>query len=138
MADNAPFHEAVAESGRFRHANSQDFWSVGLAGPRTLGPVLIHSVYFWFKADADPERVSAFEAGLRRLTSIDQIQQAYFGKPERTPERPVIDQSYQWALVVHFDSLADHDVYQEHALHREFLDRFAATWARVQVYDVHV
>lgn len=100
--------------------------------------MLIHSVYFWFKADADPERVSGFEAGLQRLTGIEQIQRAYFGKPERTPARPVIDQSYDWALVVHFDSLADHDVYQAHALHQEFLERFAACWARVQVYDVRV
>jgi hypothetical protein len=100
--------------------------------------VLIHSVYFWFKADADPERVAEFEAGLKRLITIPQVQQAYLGKPEKTPPRPVIDQSYDWALVVHFANLADHDVYQEHAIHQEFLDRFAATWQRVQVYDARV
>ena len=100
--------------------------------------VLIHSVYFWFKADAEPARVAAFEAGLRRLISIEQVERAYIGKPEHTPPRPVIDQSYDWALIVHFESLAAHDVYQEHALHREFLDQFAATWQQVKVYDVHV
>jgi stress responsive alpha/beta barrel protein len=100
--------------------------------------VLIHSVYFWFKADADPARVADFEAGLKRLISVPQVQQAYLGKPEKTPPRPVIDQSYDWALVVHFSCLADHDVYQEHPLHHEFLERFSATWERVQVYDARV
>jgi Stress responsive A/B Barrel Domain len=100
--------------------------------------VLIHSVYFWFKPDAPVARVAEFEAGLRRLISIEQVQSAYVGKPEQTPPRPVIDQSYDWALVVHFNSLADHDAYQEHALHLEFLDQFANTWQQVRVYDVHV
>ena len=100
--------------------------------------MLIHSVYFWFKADADAERVAEFEEGLRRLSGVEQVRHAYFGKPERTPARPVIDASYDWALVVHFENLADHDAYQEHALHEEFLSRFAATWERVRVYDVHV
>jgi hypothetical protein len=100
--------------------------------------VLIHSVYFWFKADADPARVAEFDTGLRRLIGIEQIRHAYIGRPERTPLRPVIDASYDWALIVHFESLADHDVYQEHALHLEFLDRFSATWQQVRVYDVQV
>ena len=68
--------------------------------------VLIHSVYFWFKADAEPARVADFEAGLRRLIGVPSVQQAYLGKPEQTPARPVIDQSYDWALIVHFASLA--------------------------------
>ena len=100
--------------------------------------MLIHSVYFWFKADAQPARVAEFEAGLQRLISIEQVQRAYIGKPEQTPPRAVIDQSYAWALVVHFENLGDHDAYQEHPLHLEFLDQFAATWAQVRVYDVHV
>jgi inactivated superfamily I helicase len=50
----------------------------------------------------------------------------------------VIDQSYAWGLVEHFDSLADHDVYQEHPLHLEFLERFQQAWERVQVYDMRV
>ncbi len=100
--------------------------------------MLIHSVYFWFKASAEPARVADFEAGLRRLIGIEQVLQAYVGKPERTPPRPVTDQSYDWALVVHFQSLADHDAYQDHPVHLEFLERFAATWERVQVYDTHV
>ena len=98
--------------------------------------MLIHSVYFWFKPEADAAVVAAFEAGLRRLTSIPDITTAYFGRPEATPPRDVVDQSYAWALVEIFPDLAAHDRYQEHPLHLEFLAQFSASWARVQVYDV--
>lgn len=100
--------------------------------------MLIHSVYFWFKPDADPAVVAAFESGLRRLTSIPEIQQAYFGRPEATPKRDVIDDSYAWALVEVFADLEQHDRYQEHPLHQEFLRDFAASWQTVRVYDVRV
>jgi|SRR5215207_7277 len=98
--------------------------------------MLIHSVYFWFKPDADPAVVAAFEAGLKRLASIPDITTAYFGRPEATPSRAVIDDTYSWALVAIFPDLAAHDRYQEHRLHQEFLAQFAASWQRVQVYDV--
>jgi hypothetical protein len=100
--------------------------------------MLIHSVYFWFKSDADPAVVDAFEAGLQRLTSIPGIQQAYFGQPEATPKRDVIDDTYAWALVEFFANLEAHDQYQEHPLHQDFLRDFATSWQKVQVYDVHV
>jgi len=98
--------------------------------------MLIHSVYFWFKADADPAVVAAFEAGLERLTTIPDITTAHFGRPEATPKRAAVDDTYAWALVETFSDLAAHDRYQEHAIHQEFLRQFASSWQRVQVYDV--
>ncbi|MEO7033020.1 MAG: Dabb family protein [Polyangiaceae bacterium] len=100
--------------------------------------MLIHSVYFWFKHDAEPTVVEAFESGLRRLASIPEVQQAYVGRPEATPKRDVVDNSYAWALVEIFADMQDHERYQEHPLHHEFLRDFAASWQRVQVYDVRV
>lgn len=100
--------------------------------------MLIHSVYFWFKPDADPRVVAGFEEGLRRLTAIPDIQAAHFGRPEATPRRAVIDDSYGWALIVTFADLAAHDRYQAHELHEQFLNEFSSSWQRVQVYDVRV
>ena len=100
--------------------------------------MLIHSVYFWFKPDADPAVVARFEDGLRRLTAIPDIQAAHIGRPEATPKRPVIDDSYAWALVETFEDLAAHDRYQVHELHQQFLKEFSSTWQKVQVYDVRV
>jgi hypothetical protein len=98
--------------------------------------VLIHSVYFWFEPDADPALVARFEAGLARLTTIPDIQTAYFGRPEATPKRAVIDDSYAWALIETFADIEAHDRYQAHPIHQEFLSQFAASWRKVQVYDV--
>jgi hypothetical protein len=100
--------------------------------------MLIHSVYFWFKPDADAQVVARFEDGLRRLVTIPEVREAYFGPPEAVPARAVVDQSYAWALVERFDSVADHDAYQAHPIHEEFLETFKPTWDRVQVFDVHV
>lgn len=100
--------------------------------------MLIHSVYFWFKPDADPAVVARFEDGLRRLTAIPDIQAAHFGRPEATPPRPVIDASYAWALIEIFPDLAAHDRYQVHEIHQRFLQEFSGSWQKVQVYDVRV
>jgi hypothetical protein len=97
--------------------------------------MLVHSVYFWLKPDADPALVAAFEAGLTRLTSIPGIVTAYIGRPETTPKRAVVDDSYAWALVEVFPDLAAHDRYQDHPIHLEFLREFSSIWQRVQVYD---
>lgn len=100
--------------------------------------MLIHSVYFWFKQDAAPDLMAHFEEGLARLATIPEIQTAHFGKPEVTPKRPVIDDSYAWGLVATFADLGTHDLYQAHEIHQEFLREFAASWEKVQVYDVRV
>lgn len=98
--------------------------------------MLIHSVYFWFKPDADPATVGRFEEGLEKLTQIPEIKTAHYGRPEATPKRPVLDDSYAWALVETFEDLAGHDRYQAHPLHQEFLREFSASWEKVRVYDV--
>jgi hypothetical protein len=98
--------------------------------------MLIHSVYFWFEPDADPALVARFEAGLRRLTTIPEIQTAHIGRPEATPKRAVIDDTYAWALIEIFADLDAHNRYQAHPIHEEFLREFSGTWQKVQVYDV--
>jgi hypothetical protein len=100
--------------------------------------MLVHSVYFWLKPDAEPSLAGRFEAGLKRLTTIPDVRSAHYGRPEATPKRPVIDDSYSWALIAVFDDVAAHDRYQTHALHRDFVEEFRPIWERVQVYDVRV
>ena len=50
--------------------------------------------------------------------------------------RPVIDQSYAWGLVEHFDDLEAHDAYQVDPDHHVFIDSFKSWWARVEVRDL--
>jgi hypothetical protein len=100
--------------------------------------MLIHSVYFWFKADAEPALVERFEGGLARLGTIPDVASAHFGRPESTPKRAVIDDSYSWALVETFEDLDAHDRYQAHPTHQEFVREFSDCWERVRVHDVRV
>jgi hypothetical protein len=100
--------------------------------------MLIHSVYFWFKPDADPAVVRRFRDGLASLGTIPGVETIAFGRPEATPKRPVIDDSYSWALIETFADIAAHDLYQAHPIHDAFVGEFSPIWEKVRVYDVAV
>lgn len=98
--------------------------------------MLIHSVYFWFKPATSAAVRASFEAGLRRLCTIPEVVSAHIGEPEATPERPVIDNGYDWALILTFADVAAHNRYQEHPTHDAFVEEFRSSWDMVRVYDV--
>lgn len=99
--------------------------------------MLIHSVYFWFKASTSAAVLERFEDGLKRLTTIKGVDGAFIGTPEATTKRPVIDDSYAWALLLTFADVPAHDRYQDDPIHHAFLEEFGSSWERVQVYDVN-
>lgn len=94
-----------------------------------------HSVYFWLDDSLSAEDKTRFEGGLQALFSIDVIRQGSFGKAADTPERPVTQNSYDYALFLEFDSVADHDAYQIHADHDVFVKEFSPWFKTVRVYD---
>jgi stress responsive alpha/beta barrel protein len=93
-----------------------------------------HCVFFWLKEETPREDRDKFEEGLRSLTTIPGASHATFGVPATT-DRPVVERSYSYGLMVRLDDLAAHDAYQVHPVHKEFLKNCAALWSRVQVYD---
>jgi len=48
----------------------------------------------------------------------------------------VVDQSWDYALTMQFATLADHDAYQVHAGHQDFINSFKGWWAKVRVSDL--
>jgi hypothetical protein len=52
--------------------------------------------------------------------------------------RPVNDREFDVGLCVVFRSLADHDAYQDHPRHLEFIHENKATWKKVRVFDTEV
>ena len=96
--------------------------------------MFLHSVFFWLRPDLQPSQVSEFEAGVRQLMAIETVRFRYLGTPAAT-DRPVIDRSYSYQLVVGFDDLAGHDFYQQVDIHLAFIQRFAGYWHKVQIYD---
>ncbi len=97
--------------------------------------MLIHSVYFWLKPETTTEQREAFAAGLDLLLAIPEIHEGFVGLPAKT-SRPVVDSSYDFALIEHFYDLAAHDAYQVRLEHKRFVEQFSPLWDRVQIYDV--
>ena len=96
--------------------------------------MFIHCVYFWLKDDLTPEQKDAFLQGANSLTTIETVKQGYVGVPAPT-DRPIIERSYSYALIVIFDDQEGHDLYQTHEVHDRFRDNCSTYWNRVVIYD---
>jgi hypothetical protein len=96
--------------------------------------MIAHHVLFWLKADTTDEQKQAFRQGLQSLELIEVIKNIHIGTPAPI-ERAVVDTTYTFSLVVFFDDLAAHDVYQVHEVHKAFLDQFRELFDKVVIYD---
>ena len=98
--------------------------------------MLVHTVFFWLNDDAPTdERQKLVEDCLLLLGKVPTVRHIWAGPPAQTPPREIIDSSYDVGLTVLLDDLPAHEVYQEHPLHLQFIDRHKAYWKRVQIYD---
>lgn len=98
-------------------------------------PALAHTVYFWLKDGTSQKEENEFRQGLKKLGGVPSLQTYYWGKPAPTEDRGVIDNSYHYAINSFFNSIKDHDIYQEHPLHLEFIENHKHIWEKVVVYD---
>jgi len=97
--------------------------------------MLVHSVYFWLKPDLTPTQRADFRRGLDSLVGIEAVEAVYVGAPAPVEKRPVIDDSYSFALTVLCKDVAAQNAYQVDPLHVAFLNSFKTFWARVLIYD---
>jgi hypothetical protein len=96
-----------------------------------------HHVYFWLKDKRKNEADRAvFEKGLTALFEIQEVAGGTWGPSAQTPERPVTDKSFDYALSMQFDTLENHNIYQDHADHDVFVAAFKDWWDKVLVMDV--
>ena len=97
--------------------------------------MFVHTVYFWMNPGVtDAQRRQLVDDCKAYLSKIPSVRHLWAGPPAMTP-RDVVDNSYDVGLCVVLDDAAGHDVYQEHALHKEFIARNKPHWKRVQIYD---
>lgn len=96
-----------------------------------------HHVYFWLKDEHKNEAdLKAFEAGLSSLFNLEGLLGGFWAVPAKVMERPVVDQSWDYALTMTFESVAAQDAYQEDPDHHVFINDFKSWWARVEVRDL--
>ena len=101
--------------------------------------MIIHNVYFWLGKDLSPDERALFEREIGRLPEISYLEGGFAGAPAPTEERPVTDHSFDFALSLHFKSLADHDFYQKECQdHARFVQNCKGLWERVVIYDLLV
>lgn len=96
--------------------------------------MIAHHVLFWLKADTNDAQKEAFLNGLKSLEQIEVVKTFHVGTPAPI-ERAVVDTTYTFSLLLFFEDLAAHDVYQVHPIHKAFLDEFRVYFEKVVIYD---
>ena len=94
----------------------------------------IHHVFFWLKKPVTEEVRVKFEEALEKLVTIETIVDVHIGRPAAT-NRPVIDSSYTYSLLLTFHNSKDQDIYQTHPVHLSFIEECGDLWEKVTVYD---
>lgn len=97
--------------------------------------MLVHTVYFWLKPELTAAQRADFRRGVESLGKIAAVEKVYVGTPAKTEKRPIIDDTYSFALTVVCQNVAAHDAYQVDPIHQEFVNQFKTYWSRVQIYD---
>jgi hypothetical protein len=110
-------------------------WQGEAAPAAAAEPMIGHMVYFALK-DNSPEAVQKMVAACRKyLKGHDG--EVFFAAGPRAKEftREVNDQDWDVALHIVFKSKADHDKYQEHPRHVQFISENRENWKKVRVFD---
>ena len=97
--------------------------------------MLFHNVYFWLKPELTADQRAEFRRGVESLAGIKSVLKVDVGTPAPTGDRPVIERSYDVALIVQCRDVAAHDAYQVDPLHLAFVAKFKTFWSRVQIFD---
>ena len=96
---------------------------------------LAHHVFFWLKNPDSREDLNKLLEGLRTLEKIESVRKIHIGVPASTAKRDVVESSYSASELIFFDDVAGQDAYQEHPIHRKFVEQYSHLWQRVIVYD---
>ena len=102
--------------------------------PGTMEGNFLHVVFFWLKKEDEKTRKTFLKELRKFIDHVDMIRSQHIGTPADT-DRPVIDNTYTYSLILSFDSKKEHDEYQEHPLHKDFIANASSLWEKVQVYD---
>ncbi len=96
---------------------------------------LSHHVFFWLKNPASKEDLSKLIQGLNSLRKIETIRSLQIGIPASTEKRDVVDNSFSVSELMFFDDVEDQKIYQDHPLHKKFIEDCSPLWEKVIVYD---
>lgn len=93
-----------------------------------------HHVLFWLSSETTDDQKHYFKQGLESLEPIETVKSIFIGTPAST-NRPVIDTTYTFSLLLVFEDLAGHDTYQTHPIHEAFVEKYKPMFEKVIIYD---
>ena len=96
---------------------------------------LIHHVLYWLKNRDSKEDLTKLLEGLRGLAKIETVRKLHIGVPADTERRDVVDATYSASELMFFDDTAGQKAYQDHPIHKNFVERYGHLWEKVIVYD---
>jgi len=96
---------------------------------------IIHHVFFWLKNASSIEDRDQLIEGLKTLGEIETVRNIHIGVPASTEPRPVVETTYSVSELLFFDDLSGQAEYQEHPVHKKFIERCSHLWEKVVVYD---
>ena len=94
----------------------------------------MHHVFFWLKEPNNEAHRKQFLGAIAKMKKIPTIQRCVIGKPAGTP-REVVDNSWTFDWYVTFAGRDAWQVYNDHEIHKKFIEEVGHLWERVQVYD---
>ncbi|NGM65598.1 Dabb family protein [Sphingobacterium sp. SGR-19] len=97
--------------------------------------IILHSVYFWLKEDISEEEEQDFLNFFEELRKVPGVQTLQYGKPAPTNPRPVVDNSFQYNLLVTFQNMEDINTYETHPKHTAAAEKYSKYWTKVEVRD---
>lgn len=96
-----------------------------------------HMVFFTLKHDTPENREKLIAGCEKYLTDHHGTVHFSVGTMAEEMTRDVNDRDFHVGLHVVFRSAADHDVYQVHPRHLEFIEHHKSLWKGVRVFDSH-
>ena len=98
-------------------------------------PGMTHTVYFWLQDSLTQADKDSFVEGVRSLAGAPTVKRLFVGTPAATPSRGVVNNSFDYTLVLWFDDVAGHDAYQVSDTHLKFVADHEAKFKEVRVHD---
>ncbi|WP_286769240.1 Dabb family protein [Sphingobacterium sp. 40-24] len=114
-------------------------WANNVQSDEDIQPTtIVHVVNFWLKKELSEKEKKNFVGFFEELRKIDVIKTLNYGVPAQTNPRPVVDNSFDYTLIVTFKNLKDITIYETHPIHLKAIEKYQHLWTKVMVKDTSI
>ncbi|HTM97976.1 MAG TPA: Dabb family protein [Pedobacter sp.] len=96
---------------------------------------ITHYVLFWLKNDLSEQEIKEFTNFFELLKTIPIVKSMRYGRPAKTNQRGVVDNSFTYNLIAIFENLHDIGIYETHPIHIAAIAQYSHLWDKVVVHD---